>query len=209
MTAETWTLFLAVAAAAVLSPGPAMLAILGQALQRGGLATVPVVAGNALGVVALMAASVLGLAALPAAVPHGLTALRWIGAGYLAWLGLKALWAPADVAAARDGTPATGMGLGRGVLIALSNPKAILFFGAVLPQFVDPARPTLPQFAGLAATFAGLELLATGAVALAAHALAPMLRRPATALWINRAGGVVMLAAALLLVLSPSAEVGP
>lgn len=207
MTVETWTLFLAVALAAVLSPGPAMLAILGQSLQHGGFAALPVVAGNALGVLLLMTASALGLAALLATVPHGLTALRWIGASYLAWLGLKALWEPVgDGAAGEEVAPRCGARFGRGVLIALSNPKAILFFGAVLPQFIDPARPTLPQFALLAVTFTGLELLATGAVALAAHALAPSLRRPATARRINRTSGVVMLAAALLLLLSPSLE---
>lgn len=202
MTAGTWTLFLAVAAAAVLSPGPAMLAILGQALRHGSLATLPVVAGNAVGVVLLMAASVLGLAVLLAAVPHGLSALRWIGAAYLAWLGLKALRTPhADNT---DAAPARVAGVGRGVLIALSNPKAILFFGAVLPQFMDPDRPALPQFVLLAVTFVTLELLATGAVALGAHALAPALRRPAVARRVNQAGGTVMLAAAALLALAPA-----
>lgn len=205
MTAETWTVFLAVAAAAVLSPGPAMLAILGQALGRGGLATLPVVLGNALGVVTLMAVSVLGLAALLAAVPHGLSALRWAGAAYLTWLGLVALRAPLHDGATTDGgaTPLRAAGLRRGVLIALSNPKAILFFGAVLPQFVDPARPALPQFVLLAATFAGLELLVTGVVALGAYALAPALRRPVVRVRVNRVGGLVILAAAALLVLSP------
>lgn len=211
MTAETWALFLAVAAAAVLSPGPAMLAILGQALQRGGPATLPVVAGNAAGVVLLMAASVLGLAALLSAVPHGFSAPRWAGAAYLAWLGLEALRSPAaHGVGARDGAaPIPAAGLGRGVLIALSNPKAILFFGAVLPQFVDPAEPALPQLAVLLATFAGLELLVTGAVALGAHALAPALRRPAAALRVNRAGGAVMLAAAALLAFSPVGNAAP
>lgn len=204
MTAETWTLFLALAGAAVLSPGPAMLAILGQALRHGGPATLPVVAGNAVGVVSLMAASVLGLAALLAAAPHGFSALRWSGAAYLAWLGVRALRAPGGGGAGIATEPARAAGVGRGVLIALSNPKAILFFGAVLPQFVDPGRPVLPQFALLAATFAGLELSVTGAVALGAHALAPALRRPAAARWVNRAGGAVMLAAAALLAYAPA-----
>lgn len=211
MTAETWTLFLAVAAAAVLSPGPAMLAILGQALRRGGPAALPVVAGNALGVVLLMAASVLGLAALLATVPHGISALRWAGAAYLAWLGLEALRAPASDGgeAGVGAAPTRAAGLGRGVLIALSNPKAILFFGAVLPQFVEPAEPALTQFIVLAATFAGLELLATGAVAIGAHALAPALHRPAVARRVNQAGGAVMLAAAALLVLPPLGDAAP
>lgn len=212
MTAETWTLFLAVAAAAVLSPGPAMLAILGQALQQGSMATLPIVAGNAIGVVLLMAASVLGLSALLAAVPHGFSALRWASAAYLAWLGLKSLRTPCAGAGgiiASAGPVPRAMGVGRGVLIALSNPKAILFFGAVLPHFVDPGRPVAAQFVLLAATFAGLELLVTGAVALGAHALAPALRRPAAARRVSVAGGAVMLAAAVLLVLAPLGETRP
>jgi homoserine/homoserine lactone efflux protein len=208
MTADTWTLFLAVAAAAVLSPGPAMLAILGQALQHGSMATFPVVVGNVVGVVLLMAASVLGLAALLGAVPHGLSALRWAGVAYLAWLGLRALRTPrvddSSVAATSDAPAQQSAGVRRGVLIALSNPKAMLFFGAVLPQFVDPGRPAAPQFALLAATFAGMEFVVTGGVALSAQVLAPALRRPAAARWVNQAGGAVMLAAAALLAFAPA-----
>ena len=65
------------------------------------------------------------------------------------------------------------------MLIALSNPKALLFFGAVLPQFVDPARPAPPQFAIMAATFCGLELAVTATVTLAAHLVLPLLDRAA------------------------------
>lgn len=211
MTAETWTLFLAVAAAAVLSPGPAMLTILGQALQRGSMATLPVVAGNAVGVVLLMAASMLGLSALLAAVPHGYSVLRWAGAAYLAWLGFKSLRTPragAGGIAASAGPAPRAAGVGRGVLIALSNPKAVLFFGAVLPQFVDPGRPVAAQFVLLAATFAGLELLVTGV----RLARAPWLRRCAAlprARRVSVAGGAVMLAAAVLLVLAPLGEARP
>jgi threonine/homoserine/homoserine lactone efflux protein len=204
VTPGTWTLFLAVAAAAVLSPGPAMLAILGQALQRGAMAALPVVLGNVVGAVLLMAASVLGLAALLAAVPHGLSALRWAGAGYLAWLGVRALRTPDGASVTADSAPAKlSAGVRRGVLIALSNPKAILFFGAVLPQFVDPGRPAAPQFALLAATFAGMELVVTSGVVLGAQVLAPALRRPAAARRVNQAGGAVMLAAAALLAFEP------
>jgi len=202
MAHGTWLLFLVVSLAAVATPGPAMLAILGHALARGARATIPVVLGNALGAVLLIAASVAGLSALLAAVPHGLEALKWAGCAYLVWLGLAAFRTVADQestlnAAARE------RGLVRGVLIALSNPKALLFFGAVLPQFVDAARPALPQFAAMATTFALLELAATSTATLAAQALAPLLRRGPVARGIRRTGGAILIAAAALVALAP------
>jgi len=198
MSLQSWVLFLLVSLAAVLTPGPAMLAILGHALARGGRSTLPVVLGNAFGAVLLIGGSVLGLSALLLAVPHGLLALKWTGAAYLLWLGVRALRrkTPAD-AARSDGS------FLRGLLIAFSNPKALLFFGAVLPQFVDPGRPLLPQFALMAVTFATLELMATSTVTLGAQALAPLLRRAPVLRGITRAGGLVLIGAAAVVALAP------
>lgn len=198
MSLQSWVLFLLVSLAAVLTPGPAMLAILGHALARGGRSTLPVVLGNAFGAVLLIGGSVFGLSALLLAVPHGLLALKWAGAAYLLWLGVRALRreTPAD-AARSDGS------FLRGLLIAFSNPKALLFFGAALPQFVDPGRPLLPQFALMAVTFATLELAATSTVTLGAQALAPLLRRAPVLRGITRAGGLVLIGAAAVVALAP------
>src|SRR5205814_1546047 len=154
MALATWLLFLLISLAAVLTPGPAMLAILGHALAHGSRATMPVVFGNVLGAVVLMGVSVAGLAALLSSVPHALEAMKYAGAAYLLWLGIHSFQAggPAQPRASRSG-------FARGALIALSNPKGLLFYAAVLPQFVDPARPALPQFAVMAGTFASLELV--------------------------------------------------
>ena len=202
MAQRTWLLFLLVSLGVVLTPGPAMLAILGHALARGARATLPVVVGNVLGAVVLMAASIAGLSAVLSAVPHALEALKWLGAGYLLWLGVRAIRAGGEPAADPDRVP-SGPALFRGVLIALSNPKALLFFGAILPQFIDPGRPALPQFAAMAATFALLELAATGAVTFAAQSLAPVLRQRAVARRIHRAGGAILIGAAALVALAP------
>jgi homoserine/homoserine lactone efflux protein len=207
MALHSWTLFLAVALAAVLSPGPTMLAILGQALARGGAATMPIVLGNAAGAVLMMAASVFGLAAVIAAIPHGLTAIKWAGALYLLWLGIKA-WRATE--SRKDATPAAatrhGGGFLRGLLIAAGNPKAILLFGAVLPQFVDAGRALGPQFAVLAATFVGLELVVTTSVAFGADTLGPMLRRADRARLADRIGGSVLILAALLVAATSMSE---
>ncbi|HKA87107.1 MAG TPA: LysE family translocator [Haliangiales bacterium] len=197
--------FVIVSAAAVLTPGPAMLAILGHALARGSRPTVPVVLGNAFGAVVLIGASVAGLSALLAAAPGALSLLKWAGAAYLVWLGLRA-WRSERTGARLDATADPGSvasSFARGVLIALSNPKALLFFGAVLPQFVDPIRPVLPQFALMATIFAALELTVTSGVAFAAGALAPLLGRAAVARRIHRAGGAILIAAAALVALAP------
>jgi len=202
MAQRTWFLFLLVSLGAVLTPGPAMLAILGHALARGARATLPVVLGNVGGAIVLIAASIAGLSALLSAVPHALEALKWLGAGYLLWLGIRAIRAGGEHAVEPDRV-LSGRGVVRGVLIAFSNPKALLFFGAILPQFIDPGRPALPQFAAMAATFALLELAATGAVTFAAQSLAPVLRQRAVARRIHRAGGAILIGAAALVALAP------
>jgi len=126
MAYGTWVLFLVLSLAAVLTPGPAMLAIFGHALSRGSRLTLPVVLGNAFGAVLLIGASVAGLSVILASLPHGFTVLKWAGAAYLLWLGIHA-WRGAEKAADRVGAP-THPGsdrgaFGRGVLIALSIPR--------------------------------------------------------------------------------------
>jgi homoserine/homoserine lactone efflux protein len=122
-----------------------------------------------------------------------------VGVAALVWLGIRNLRGGRDLP--QPGAAATH-GFGRGALIALSNPKALIFYSGVLPQFVDPARSALPQFAILAATFASLELCVTAGVCWAAEVVAPLLRRPATVRWLHRAGGVLLIGAAALVALS-------
>jgi threonine/homoserine/homoserine lactone efflux protein len=86
----------------------------------------------------------LGLGALLAAFPWVFGAIRWLGAGYLAWLAWKTFRTPLVVT---EALPArTARAFRDGLIVNLSNPKVILFILALLPQFVDPARPVLPQF---------------------------------------------------------------
>jgi threonine/homoserine/homoserine lactone efflux protein len=187
-------LVFAVSAAAVLTPGPAMLAIFGHALSRGSRATLPVVLGNACGAALLIALSIGGLSALLREVPRSLDVLKWAGAAYLVALGVRALRRDPPRAVA-----AVGGGFIRGLLIALSNPKGLLFFGAVLPQFVNRARPVLPQLGIVAATFVSLELAVTTTVTLTAHGLGPVLRRVTVLRGIQRAGGVILIGAAAII----------
>jgi len=199
MASGTWSLFLLVSLAAVLTPGPAMMAILGHALERGGKATMPVVLGNALGAMVLIGASVAWLAAVLAALPWMLGALKAAGVAALLWLGIRSFRSGGELP---KSDAAAAQGFSRGALIAVSNPKALLFYSGVLPQFVDPARNAFPQFAIMAATFASLELGVTAGVCWAAELAAPVLRRTAAVRWLHRAGGALMIGAAAAVALS-------
>ena len=201
MAQRTWMLFVFISLAAILTPGPAMLAILGHALARGARATLPVVVGNACGVVVLIGVSIGGLAAVLSTLPHGFTALRIGGAVYLLWLGVRAFREAPRAGEVPVEAHAAARGLARGLLIAFSNPKALLFFGAVLPQFVDPGRPLLPQFTAMASTMAGLELVVTASVAWAAQGLLPLFARAGVRRGVQRAGGAILIGAAALVAL--------
>jgi threonine/homoserine/homoserine lactone efflux protein len=195
MALTTWSIFLGVVLVAVVTPGPAMLAIAGHAVERGPRATMPIVAGNVVGAMAMMGVSVAGLAAFLAAAPGALTVLRVLGAAYLLWAGIRT-FRGGDVRA----SAARGAGVMRGLMIALSNPAGLIFYGAVLPQFVDSRRPLLPQFVILAVTMGALEFAITAAVTVGAGAATTLM---ASAQLLRRVGGALLVCAAILVAIVP------
>ena len=137
------------------------------------------ISGGMLGFVLLMALSMFGLAALLKASAHALLVLKWLGAAYLIWLGIQ-LWRapPLHLTPLQSAAPRPGVQLFRqGLLSALSNPKVILFFGAFLPQFLDPTRSLWLQFAVMAGTFALVEGIVEYLLARMAHRVRPWLQR--------------------------------
>jgi threonine/homoserine/homoserine lactone efflux protein len=170
MDLSSWLGFLALSTMAVLTPGPTMLAIVGHAGGSGFRRTLPVVLGNALGIAVVIAVSIAGLAGTLLRVPGVLMVLQLAGAAYLAWHGVRTWWnreAPLAVAEER----AAAGPLWRGFFLVWSNPKALLFFGAVLPQFLRRDRSLGLQFLEVAATFLTLELAVTAFAAAAAGRL--------------------------------------
>jgi homoserine/homoserine lactone efflux protein len=108
-----------------------------------------------------------------------LTVLKWLGGAYLIWLGIQ-LWRspPIGLVPLRSAAPRARRSLfQQGALSALTNPKAILFFAAFLPQFIDPARSLLGQFVVMAGTFAVIEFATEMAIASVAHRISPWLKR--------------------------------
>ena len=108
-----------------------------------------------------------------------LTVMKWVGGAYLVWLGIQ-VWRspPIGIEIAASAAPRAGWSMFRqGALSALTNPKALLFFAAFLPQFIDPARSLVVQFVVMAGTFAVIEIATELLIASTAHRVSPWLRR--------------------------------
>ena len=157
MTFKTWLLFLIMETALSLSPGPAVFYVVSQGVRGGLRRTLPAAAGILTANAAYFALSATSLGALIAASARFFTVVKWVGAAYLIVLGVKALLAAnAMHAVALEQELAQQprrLGVYMGALtLQLANPKALLFFLALLPQFINPASPVTPQMVILAAT---------------------------------------------------------
>jgi threonine/homoserine/homoserine lactone efflux protein len=179
MALHTWLLYLAAAIGLSLTPGPNSLLVLTHGALHGHRRTWFTVAGGALGFLLLIALSMLGIGALLKTSAQALTVLKLLGGAYLVWLGIQLWRAPAIQLQADVAGPApSGVGLFRqGLLTAISNPKALLFYGAFLPQFIDPARDLMTQFMVMAFVFVAVEVLVEYLLALLAHRIRPWLQR--------------------------------
>ena len=180
MALNTWLLYLVAAIGLSVTPGPNSLLVLTHGALHGHRKTLFTVAGGATGFVALIALSMLGIGALLKASVHALLVLKLAGGAYLVWLGIQ-LWRAPAIHLRPDAHQAArtrgGMMFRQGLLTAISNPKALLFYGAFLPQFIDPARDLLTQFIIMATVFVAVEILVEYLLALLAHRIRPWLER--------------------------------
>lgn len=178
-----------------LIPGPAVLLTTSYALRRGPRAGLAAASGILAGNTIYFILSGLGVVALLLASYQVFTFVKYAGAAYLAFVGLRALFAREapvlDGASSRRGE--RGRAFTSGLLTQLANPKAIVFFAAILPQFIDPHAPLAPQIALL--TLAGIvvELSVLSAYTFAADRLRRTSAASRAALWIERGGGVALL----------------
>lgn len=194
MSLHTWLLYLAAAIGLSVTPGPNSLLVLTHGALHGHRKAACTVAGSALGFTLLIGLSMAGIGALLQASAHALTVLKIVGGAYLVWLGIQLWRAPAlDLRAGADTADARGRALFRdGLLTALSNPKALLFYGAFLPQFIDPRRDLLLQFVVMAVVFVVVECIVEMGLALLAHRVRPWLQRVGRSF--NRACGGLFVA---------------
>ncbi len=197
MDFEIWLAFVAASTALLMIPGPTVLLVLSYAISQGRRVALATAAGVALGDLVAMSASLAGLGALVLASATLFTALKWIGAVYLVYLGVK-LFKSASTARLGDldqvaETRAFSV-FGHAAAVTALNPKSIAFFIAFVPQFVVIDRPLLPQFAILVATFVGLATLNALAYAVLADRLRARIARPSVLAWVSRIGGGALVA---------------
>ena len=199
MAFDHWLAFVAASAILLAIPGPTVLLVISYALGHGRKAAAAVVTGVALGDLTAMTASMLGLGAILATSAAILTVLRFIGGAYLIYLGI-ALWRAPVHAAGADDAPRTKPAhmLGHAYAVTALNPKSIVFFVAFVPQFLDAARPLVPQVATLEATFVVLAAVNAAMYALLASAAGQRLRQPRLRRLGNRAGGSLLIGAGVL-----------
>lgn len=200
MPFDLWLTFAAASIALLLIPGPTVLLVLSYALSKGHSVAVASAAGVALGDLIAMTASLLGLGALVLASATLFTALKWVGAAYLIYLGIKLVRsAPTSglQLPATDSITASRV-FGHTAAVTALNPKSIAFFIAFVPQFIQPNTPLVPQFAILITTFVTLAALNAFAYALAADRLRRVIAQPNIITWITRAGGGALIAMGIL-----------
>jgi len=194
MPLHTWLIYLLAVVGLALTPGPNSLLVLTHGALHGHRKVLFTVSGGAIGFAALIALSMLGIGAVLRAWADALTVLKLFGGAYLVWLGIQLWRAPAiHLQADASRADARGADLFRqGLLAAITNPKVLLFYGAFLPQFIDPRRDLLIQFAVMATTFAAVEFVVEYLLARLAYRIRPVLERVGKSF--NRACGGMFVA---------------
>ena len=210
MHAHTLVAFTAVAALAILSPGPATLLALRNSIAWGPRSAVWSTLGNVCGLFGLSAAAMLGLGVVLQSSALLFGVVKLLGAGYLFTIGLRQLAGRGTRLVPPRGTaasmrPRRSRLFGEALLTASTNPKPILFFTALFPQFLDAHAALLPQFLVLTALFCGLSFTSLVTYALRASRARALLARPGVSRWLDRSVGAIFVAfgAALLALRRP------
>jgi len=194
--------FLGVMAVMAVTPGPANLFAVATGVEKGRRAALAGVVGMNVATLVWFGAAALGLGALVTAFPEAFRIIAIGGALYVAWLGVKALRG----ACANEGQPQNAVvSSGRsairdGFMVQIANPKAVLFFTAVLPPFLDVDRPIGPQLLLFAAATIGMDVISMSAYGLGGAALARQMSEPRFRRGFGLFVGCLLLLAAVLIV---------
>ena len=196
MTFESWAAFTAASAVLLIIPGPTVLLGVSYALGQGWRTVLPMTVGVALGDFTAMTLSMLGLGALLATSATLFTILKWVGAAYLVYLGIR-LWRAGgtlDAAPRTDAVSAARM-LGHAWLVTALNPKSITFFVAFLPAFLDPRADFLIQMVVFETTFLALAFANAFGYALVAARARGFVANPRAIGIVNKVGGGLLIGA--------------
>ncbi len=200
MSLDNWLLYVATVLVFMIAPGPSHLLILSTSLANGFRRSLATAAGDLSANVIQMLLAGLGLAAILAATRFGLAAVKWCGVAYLVWLGVRQIvgsFQTADAESRLEPASLSSLYL-RGFLTSAANPKAVVFFAALFPQFIEPDSPLALQLAILGATYVVVDACFLLTYAAGADWLSRRIG-PARRVLIDRfAGGFLVVAAILL-----------
>jgi threonine/homoserine/homoserine lactone efflux protein len=167
MSLDVYAAYLIACIVIIIVPGPTVTLIVANSLKHGTRAGLLNVAGTQAGLAIMIVVAGIGLSSVIAAMGHWFEWLRLAGAAYLIWLGWKMFRAAgAGIEGAAPAKPPRGGFFLQGALVALSNPKMMLFFGAFVPQFLDPTRDHATQIALMGATALAFAALSDGTYAM-------------------------------------------
>ena len=199
MTFQVWLAFFVATTVTAIAPGSGVILCMSHGLTHGMRRTSVTIAGMEIGMVAILFVAGAGLGAVLVASEHAFMAVKIVGALYLIYLGIMQWRAPIRIGQGAEGESgqASGSSARRrfltGLLTNLTNPKGIVFMAAVLPQFIDPARPLLQQLCILAATMVCIDLVVLHGYALLAERAQRVFRNPRALRWQRRVfGGTLM-----------------
>lgn len=202
MSLEIWLTYLATVLAFMITPGPSHLLMLSNSMTHGFRPSLATAAGDLTANALQMLAAGLGLAAILVASQNALTVVKWFGVAYLVWMGVR-MWRRAEDAksTANAAQTATLVALWmQGFLTSAANPKAVVFFAALFPQFIDPNSSFVPQFFALSLTYLIVDGTFLVSYGVSASWLTSKLAGKAAA-QVHRLGSVFLIGAAFLLAL--------
>jgi homoserine/homoserine lactone efflux protein len=202
MSWPLWLAFFAASWAISISPGPGAVAVMSASLNHGFARGYFATFGLVLGLWTQLVVVAAGLGAVIATSALAFAVVKWLGVAYLVWLGLRQWRAPArpmTVAAVAPAPTTRRRIVAEAWLLNAVNPKGTAFMLAVVPQFLTPAEPLVPQYLVIAATLSFTDLVVNAGYAALAARLLPLLRTPARLRAVNRVFGAFFVALGVLL----------
>lgn len=198
MTLDIWLTFVAASAALVAIPGPTVLLVVSYALGQGWRAALPMAIGVALGDFTAMSLSVLGIGALLMTSAAVFSAVKWLGAGYLVYLGIQLFRAGGSLDAEPKTNASSAIRMAAHAWLVTSlNPKGVLFFVAFFPQFIDAQSAFWPQVLVLQSTFLIVAFASVSTYAFFASRARGLVRSEKVIKTINKVGGTMLIGAAV------------
>ncbi|PLC55619.1 threonine transporter RhtB [Pollutimonas nitritireducens] len=202
MSLNTWFAFFAASWAISFSPGPGAIAAMASGLKYGFKRGYWTTIGLILGILVQFVLVAVGLGALLAASELAFSVVKWLGVGYLIYLGWRQFRTDSAPVAVEAGQPESFRIrdlVARGCLINITNPKGTVFLLAVVPQFLDLSQPLTLQYVVIAATLCFTDLVAMGCYTTLAARMLKLLRSPRHIRWLNRTFGALFILAGTVL----------